>query len=321
MNNDDLNEGLIEAIKERVPNCKNLAGLVMDTIFVGKEAAYRRLRGEVPFSFAEASEMSHRLGISLDNISNKNIPDSAIVHLDFVDYLNPIETYCEQNDRLTTVFNSVRNDPSAVWYSASNTIPQVYPLEYDYLSRFLLFKWMYQHEKTHSIRHFSELKLNRELRFRQRRFVAASMSVPTTFFIWDRMMFYNLINDIKYFHDIHLITNGELKKLKDETYALLDKLEGIAVNGRHPDGKAVHIFVSHINFDATYSCIESSDVRIGFVRVYSINLVNTTDPVVFNMQKDWIQSLMRYSTLISESGEMQRMEFFAKQRQYLEKIL
>ena len=44
----ELNTGLIEAAKEKVPAGANLANTLMDTLYIGKEAIYRRLRGEVP---------------------------------------------------------------------------------------------------------------------------------------------------------------------------------------------------------------------------------------------------------------------------------
>lgn len=51
---DQLNTGLISAMKEKLPQGTNLANLLMDILYIGKEAVYRRLRGEVPFTLAEA---------------------------------------------------------------------------------------------------------------------------------------------------------------------------------------------------------------------------------------------------------------------------
>ena len=47
----ELNTNLIEAAKERFPAKGQLANILMDTLYMGKEAIYRRLRGEVPFTF------------------------------------------------------------------------------------------------------------------------------------------------------------------------------------------------------------------------------------------------------------------------------
>lgn len=43
----DPNTNLIEAMKEKLPLKGKLADMLMDTLYIGKEAVYRRLRGEV----------------------------------------------------------------------------------------------------------------------------------------------------------------------------------------------------------------------------------------------------------------------------------
>ena len=67
MMTDKLNSGLIESMKEKIPEGANLANLLMDILYIGKEAVYRRLRGEVPFTFTEAAVISQKLGVSLDH--------------------------------------------------------------------------------------------------------------------------------------------------------------------------------------------------------------------------------------------------------------
>lgn len=46
--------------KEKMPTGTNLANTLMDILYIGKEAIYRRLRGEVPFTLAEAAVISRK---------------------------------------------------------------------------------------------------------------------------------------------------------------------------------------------------------------------------------------------------------------------
>ena len=57
----ELNTSLIEAVKEKLPLKENLANLLIDTLYIGKEAIYRRLRGEVPFTLEEAALISRKV--------------------------------------------------------------------------------------------------------------------------------------------------------------------------------------------------------------------------------------------------------------------
>ena len=89
----ELNTNLIEAAKEKFPAKGQLANILMDTLYMGKEAIYRRLRGEVPFTFQEAAIISKELGISLDRIAGVSFSNNAMFDINVVDHGNPFETY------------------------------------------------------------------------------------------------------------------------------------------------------------------------------------------------------------------------------------
>ena len=59
----NINTDLIDAMKIYLPKGNNLANALMDILYLGKEATYRRLRGEVPFTFAEVATISQHMGI------------------------------------------------------------------------------------------------------------------------------------------------------------------------------------------------------------------------------------------------------------------
>ena len=75
--------------------------------------------------------------------------------------------------------------------------------------------------------------------------------------------------------------------------------------------------LSNIKFDATYSYVATSNSHISMIRIYSINAITTQDDGMFRSLKEWVQSLKKFSTQISESGEMQRIRFFNEQREII----
>lgn len=89
MKNGILNE-LISTMRERIPQDMNLANTLADILCMGKEAVYRRLRGEVSFTIDEVALLSQKLGISIDQIvgshvSNKVTFDLNLLHASNVD--------------------------------------------------------------------------------------------------------------------------------------------------------------------------------------------------------------------------------------------
>lgn len=85
-------------------------------------------------------------------------------------------------------------------------------------------------------------------------------------------------------------------------------------------GNDVKIYISNINFEATYSYLDTSTIQLSLIRIYSINSISTQDSEMFRGLKEWIQSLKKFSTLISESGEMQRIQFFKQQREFIDTL-
>ena len=312
----NYNSELIKAMNEKLPNGTNLANTLIDMLYLGKEAVYRRLRGEVPFTLAEAATISQKMGVSLDKLAGTNADSNAIFDLNIIRQTDPLDYSIVDN--YVKIFRDLNRDPSSELCTSSNMIPQTFYLKYELLSKFRMFKWIYQFEKIDIEKHFEDIEIVDKLLEKQREFVRESQEFGHTEYIWDDKLFIYLINDIKYFASVHLISHEYVQKLKKELLQLLDEQEGIATRGAFKTGQEVCIFISNINFEATYSYIASSAYHISLVRVFAINSFATHDAQVFNSVKEWIHSLKKFSTLISQSGEMQRIKFFKTQREIIE---
>ena len=298
---DQLNTGLISAMKEKLPQGTNLANLLMDILYIGKEAVYRRLRGEVPFTLAEAAVISQKIGISLDRITGTTFRGNALFDLNLTHYDNPIETYYGIIEHYAKIFSVIKEEPESELNTSSNIIPQTIYLKYPLLSKFRMFKWIYQHSQQNNTQCYEQLELPDKLLDRQREFVSETQFVRNTYYILDSMVFRYLTNDIRYFIDSHLITDENVRNLREELLELVDELEHIATVGAFETGREVQFYVSNINFEATYSYVESQQHCLSLIRVFAINSITSIDPEVFKQVKEWIQSLKKFSTLITNS--------------------
>ena len=143
----NYNSELIKAMNEKLPNGTNLANTLIDMLYLGKEAVYRRLRGEVPFTLAEAAMISQKMGVSLDKLAGTNVYSNAIFDLNIIRQTDPLETYYSIVDNYVKIFRDLNHDPSSELCTSSNMIPQTFYLKYELLSKFRMFKWIYQFEK------------------------------------------------------------------------------------------------------------------------------------------------------------------------------
>ena len=277
------------------------------------------LYGDVYDEACQKALVSRKLGISLDKIIGISFKSNAMFDMNIVDYDDPFESYYNILYKYVRLINTLEDDPNSSLGTSSNIIPQTLYLKHDLLAKFRLFKWMYQN-KYIQCKSFEELELPQKLINIQKDYVDMTKHFHSIDYIWDSMIFQHLINDIQYFSSIHLISNEAKEDIKKELFLLTNELEDLATKGKTENGNTVRIYVSHINFEATYSYVETNNIQLSLIRVYSINSLTTMDNEIFCSLKEWIQSLKKFSTLISESGEMQRIQFFKQQREIIDTL-
>lgn len=309
-----IQDNIIEAIRERLPEGVNMAGVLMDMLFIGKEAVYRRLRGEVPFSLEEIATISQTMGISIDNMLNASSQKSKPFQLKLTDHMHPTDIDYAQFEEFLGVLNGSRGDSYREVGSSANVLPQTLYLNYKHLTKFFLFRWVYQWEGLDSIKSLDDIKITSRMEDIHKRYLEESLYIDYTYYIWDYLVFQYLVNEIKYFASIRFITAEDVIALKEELLKFVDNMEILAAKGRFETGTKVQFYLSSINFENTYSYLQTDKYLLSHIKIFSLNGAASLDKAMFLRLRKWIQSLKRLSTLISESGEMQRVQFFKEQK-------
>ena len=139
-----LNAALIGAIQNSTPEYTTAATVLTDKLNIGREAAYRRLRGEVPFTFGEAGVLSAQMNFSLDRTVGAVDFGNVLFRLSFSDYHTALEDYTGVIDQDTLFYREVSSDDDAEQAIAGNSFPRMLYMRYLNLTNFRLFKWLYQ---------------------------------------------------------------------------------------------------------------------------------------------------------------------------------
>ncbi len=319
--NKELHNNLIKTLNEKIPEKGKLSSKLADILFLRKEAVYRRLKGEVPFSFDEIAIIAKQMNICLDCIVMAGSSKKKPFQMKLVDYNNPTETDYSILQEYIDAIRVARNGNYSEYGAAVNTIPLHFIVKYKYLYKMYLLKWMYQFGSPDCAKTYSEIKTPEKLNEITEQYLTEIEYIECTYFVWDKFVFFYFINDIKYFVSLRLISQEELKLIKKELLILIDDLERLATTGKFSSGNALHFYLSRLNFDTTYTYIQTSEYNMTLIESYVLTEVVSFDDEVLLKMKTWIQSLKRSSTLISESGEIQRMLFFDKQREYVNEHL
>ncbi len=318
MKRDLLYENILEAIRDKISNKGILTSTLVDLLDLEKEAVYRRLRGEVAFSFSELAIVSSTLGISLDNMVGGRFTNSRPFQLRLVDYGDLDDIDYKMLEYYIYIHNLGKYDKRSRVMDCSGILPQSLYLSYKNISRFFLFKWIYQNKEFNKKLRFQDIYPTERLEKIQEKSVAAAKRINQTIYVWDPLIFYYLANDIRYFISIHLLSEEDLLLLKIDLLQFLDDMEVLAFKGQFDDtGNNVYFYISGTHIDTSYRCVEVKHLRVSLIRTFTLNAVVSLDHQIYERISSWLEAIVRSSTMISVSGGRQRIQFFEKQREVI----
>lgn len=319
---DSIHNILLNTIKDKVPPGVNTASLLADVLHIGKEAAYRRLRGEVSFILEDVAAISKALDISIDDIiGQKDDIKSKPFQLKLTRHVDPGPGDYYQMEEFVNLLHAARGNSYREIGSSTNIFPQAIFLNFPYITKFYHLRWLYQWDGLENIKSLEDIIIPSKLADIHKRYIEESMYISQTYYIWDSQVFLYLLNDIRCFADINFISKEDVISLKEDLFKLIDGLENLANIGRYETGAKIQFYLSAINFESTYSYLQMDNFYLSQVKVFTLNDTVSLDEGVFNRLKKWIESLKRLSILISESGEIQRFQFFKEQRKLVNDIL
>jgi hypothetical protein len=315
-----VQENFIAVIREKLPQEQKLVNYLEDKLILGRESVYRRLRGEIPFTFAEVMTLSLDLKFSVDNIIGAKKSENALYNIHMLQSLDYVNIYKTKILEYGKMFREVSKKPNTQARMSINTLPYYFHIKYENLSRFRIYKWLHQNQKIGVNSKFTDFELPDGIMETHQIFYQDIQKIPDITIIMDNNIFWSAAKDIEYFFRRGLLNEDDLQILKNELLDIVDMLEEMATKGVSKGGAKVSVYYSSIDLEASYLHLESDDWHFSQLRVFSISAIDSFDDRLCQIQKEWIDSLKKYSVLISQSGEIQRFEYMNKQRGYINKI-
>ena len=301
--------------KEKIADKSNFAAIIAEILSIKKEAVYRRLRGDVYFTFAEIVTVSRRLDISLDNLAGMvSFYRSRPFNLHVQDYNNISDIDHKMTADYIECIRIAGDMPSSEFGFATSIIPLHFSLYHEIFYYLYILKWMYQCGDR-NVKPFSEIKFNERQKKLNAQYLHEAIRIKYTYFIWDDNFLRYMLNDILYFYSVRLISDIDIMLFKKEIMYFLERMEKLAVKGAYDNGNRVDIFVSSLNFETTYYYLVADYIHVSMISAYCVGAVTSQEKIVCDQMKTYMQALKRTSTLISRSAEKERIFFFDRQRE------
>lgn len=313
----ELNKTILAKVLDYIPDNIKPVNFFMDILDIGKESAYRRLRGEKALSIEELFKLSAELNFSLDEIIGNNKKDAVTFnhigtprqsHEDnLLEFLRYYESYL---NRLISANNA---DIICTMNHLLNTML----VGYENLYKFVFYRWIHQMTEAPLNYYYADFVIPTEMKELCSRIAVLHTRIKKISFIIDNNLFFNLMKEIQYFYIRGLVSEAELNLLKEELHHYMDDIEKMMSRGIDNNGTSINIYLSvfHINSTTSYGAWDDNE-ESAFWQHYGYPLF-TRDKEITYRHKRWIDSLKKYSTVISKSNELLQADFLNRQRSFI----
>ncbi len=316
----DVHDQIINKIAESIPIDKNKVKYLSDLLQISSKSAYRRLAGTTKFSLEEASIIASSLGFSLDSLIGHLPKQNALFELDDLD--NASADICKTKmEQYTQIFGSEADISETEYMLATNSLPIGICVKSKVIYQFTLYKWLYWTGKIKPSVGFDQMHLTEDLIEIQEQYNKAYSSCKRGTLIFDEFLYHSIVAEVEFFYARGLLSEQEKSLLCQELHASIDELENAATYGYYEDDTVpLDIYISELKLDTTYLYVQLRNKPAAYFSGYSINLFKTLDEDICQIQENWLKSLKRYSSAITQANEIYRYSFFNKQRKIVDTL-
>jgi hypothetical protein len=295
-----------------IPRGISMRNYMMEKFALSKESAYRRLRGEIPFSFDEVASMSVDLGFSIDEIVEKatesNIYDKSALFDGGNGFLKMLQDYQH-------FIQSLVESPIEILFSM-NRLHLFFLIEYDSLFEWFYRKWMYLTEPVSVRQTVSTRVISENIQHIRQELINQIKGLGKIDFIIHKDFFLTPVNEIQYDYQRKLISKEEMLRMKEEMALLLKKLESKMAD----ENDKYDFYLSNLDVETNSICACHGQYFNSLFWLYPLKIVIINNYKLCREHIRWLKSIKESSALISHSNEMIRMDFFERQNKYVEQM-
>jgi len=308
-----LNNILIEHIKRKLPENIKLYKYLMDVLLIGKEPAYRRIRGQVPFTFDEVTKIAHDLGLSIDSIIQQKVAQNNVSQF-FLQYyeknLSIEAIYLKYLEGCINAVKQILSYPNCKITMGINRVPWAY-LPFPNLAKFDYFRFLHAYNQLDINACFSNIEHSAKIADLQKILAYYILKLQNIECICDQAIINKVVEEIKYYYQTALLAKEDVVLLQKELFYFIDNMFKLTDNNIMQKNNFL-LYVCNLSIDTNICVYELDDETMSQYWIYLDNpLIVKNNPYIAEINDRWINSRKKYATLISHSNE------FDFRKQYL----
>jgi len=282
---------------------------LMDTLFIKKGAAYKRINGDTALTVQEMAVLSREFNVSVDTAFGS--PNFLSFQHPFMDQNTSIDFLDRYAYYLKPLLSNMGT--SQLTYMA-NEIPIFYYFSHKYIFTFLLGIWNHLHWDEQRMVIRENHSIDSQLEHLRKEISNYYESHPVTE-IWNSNMLSNLYQQILFSITIRAFENQRfVNSLIEDIAVLISRMQELAGTGQKSPNADSNITIYLNEFGnyqnlALYTSEKFSTTFVGFDMPHFIVSYNDK---FYDFAQHWITKIRNRSILISSEGYQFRELFFLK---------
>jgi hypothetical protein len=303
-----------EKLKNQNVNNANIVYDIANLFNISIDAAYRRLRGKTLLNFQEIAILCRHYKVSIDDYINGN-PYSVMFQYVPMQQSKFKEYYEKYVIGLKEYLKMVVNDPSAnkkILFAATD-IPIFHLCKFPMLKAFKVYTWHKSFEQSDGSKFSYNDIISSDLRniFKE---ISNLYDQISSVEIWTNNTMDSYLNLIRYFYDIDCFESiDDAITICDQLIELVDVLRKYGTQGYKQFAgteSTFNLYLSEAELENNFIYAETDNHKVCFIKLYSINAINTSDTAFCSEIKLWFDCTVNKSVLISGCSQKQFLLFF-----------
>jgi len=319
----------LEKVNDLIPRDTSLVQELSDLLEISNDSAYRRMRGETLLSIDEIIILCDQFNISFDAFSKK---ETGLVTFRFSTIESKPESFVAYLQSIYDDLIIISQVKNARIIYAGGDIPVFHHYRFPHIAAFKMFYWM------RSIMNIPDMEnsvfgldaVSEEVTVLSQKIIDLYSTLPSVE-IWTDTTIHSTLKQIDYYWESGMFVSSE------DAVSVCESLRNVMLNIQKMAESSVKYNKAGIplglpekNYEMYFSDIEitnncvlvdldkSKAVYLGHFSFYTMTTTNETYCL---KTEEWLNSLIKRSTLISGIAEKQRYQFFKKAIRQIDELV
>lgn len=319
----------LNKINDLIPRDTSLVQELSDLLGLSTDSSYRRMRAETLLNIDEIIILCNHFRIGFDVIG---IKESGLVTFRYTTVESRYESFFSYLKSIYDDLVVISQAKNAQIIYAGGDIPVFHHYKFKQIAAFKMFYWM------RSIMNIPDLEnilfnfniIDVEVTAMAEKIIQLYSMVPSVE-IWTDTTIQSTLKQIDYYWEAGMFQTAEdAVTVCDSLRSVILNIQKMAENSAKYEKGAVPVGAPEKNYEMYFSDIEITNncvlvdlehTKAVYLGHFSFYTMTTTNAEYCTKTQDWLNSLIRRSTLISGIAEKQRFQFFKKANKQIDELI